>query len=293
MRAVLVTGASTGIGRVITEVLANNQFFVYAGARKQKDLDDLNLLDNVQSVKLDVNDLDQIKAVVDLVESEDRGLFGLVNNAGVMGLQPLTEVSEDDFDWQMKTNIYGPFRVTKAFSSLLVASKGRIVNIGSVSGILSSALLGPYSMSKRAMDSFSNTLRSEISDFGCLVSIIEPGEFDSEINNKFYETVKKSPDKYLQTMYPLAKNYFENIIKDEFKYPKASTPLPVAQAVLDALSSINPKPRYLVVPSKEQAEMTIRKALQEALQLNYNQPYSYTREELISLIDEIIFDLEL
>ncbi|MCE7733501.1 MAG: SDR family NAD(P)-dependent oxidoreductase [Candidatus Heimdallarchaeota archaeon] len=293
MRSVLVTGASTGIGRVITEVLTNNEFFVYAGARKQKDLDDLNSLKNVKSVKLDVNDLDEISAAFEFIKSEDRGLFGLVNNAGVMGLQPLTEVSEDDFDWHMKTNVYGPFRVTKAFSSLLVESKGRIVNIGSVSGILSSALLGPYSMSKRAIDSFSDTLRSEVADFGCSVSIIESGEFDSEMNNKFYETVKKSPEKYLQTMYPMAKNYFENIIKDEFKYPKASTPLPVAQAVLDALTSTNPKPRYLVVPDKEQANMTIRKALQEALQLNYNHPYSYNREELISMIDEIVFDLEL
>ncbi|MFV2016033.1 MAG: SDR family NAD(P)-dependent oxidoreductase, partial [Candidatus Heimdallarchaeota archaeon] len=171
----LVAGASTGIGRIITETLAQNNFYVYAGARKQDDLNNLDQLKNVSALKLDVNKLDDIENAVKYVKYQGRGLFGLINNAGVMGVQPLFEVSEDDFDWQIKTNIYGPFRMIKAFNSLIIASKGRILNIGSISGILSSELLGPYSMTKRAITTFSNTLGSEMSDFGVSVSIIEPG----------------------------------------------------------------------------------------------------------------------
>lgn len=293
MNAVLVTGASTGIGRVIAEFLSQNGFFIYAGARKQKDLDDLNLLNNVRSIKLDVHDLDQIKDAVELVESENKGLFGLVNNAGVMDLQPLNEVSEHDFDWQMKTNVYGPFRVTKAFSKLLIKSKGRIVNIGSISGILSSALLGPYSMSKRALDSFSDALSSEIADYGVSVSVIEPGDFHSEIDNKFLQNVRKSPQKYLKTEYPVAKEYFDKISQDGFSFPESPNSLPVALAVLDALKSANPKSRYLVVPTQDQAEMTIKKGLKEIVQLNYNHPYSYNREELIGMLDEVLSALEI
>lgn len=291
MKAILITGASTGIGRQITETLSQNGFYIYAGARKQNDLDELNLLDNVQSVKLDVNDLDQIEAAVNLITADERELFGLINNAGVMDLQPINEVSDSDFDWQMQTNVYGPFRVTKAFSQQLIKSKGRIINIGSISGVLSSALLGPYSMTKRAIDSFSDTLNSEMSELGVSVSIIEPGDFDSEMDRKFVDMVQQSPQKYLKTEYPVAKEYFDKVSQDGFSFPDSPNSLPVALAVLDAFTSPNPKPRYLVVPTQEQAEMTIRKALQEAVQLNHNQPYSYKRDELIAMLDELLFDL--
>ena len=83
-KAVLVTGASTGIGRKITEVLAEQGFFVYAGARKQVDLDALDALDNVEAVRLDVTVQEQIDAAVEQVSKGGRGLFGLINNAGVL-----------------------------------------------------------------------------------------------------------------------------------------------------------------------------------------------------------------
>ena len=81
-RAVLVTGASSGIGRKTAEFLAANGFFVYAGARKEKDLRELDAIENVQSIRLDVTIPEQIEAAVETVRAGGRGLYGLVNNAG-------------------------------------------------------------------------------------------------------------------------------------------------------------------------------------------------------------------
>ena len=95
-QAVLVTGASTGIGRAMTELLASKGHFVYAGARKDQDLADLNKIPNVQAIKLDVTSKADIAAAVATVERGGRGLYGLVNNAGVAVAEPLIEMDEED-----------------------------------------------------------------------------------------------------------------------------------------------------------------------------------------------------
>jgi NADP-dependent 3-hydroxy acid dehydrogenase YdfG len=96
-RAVLVTGASTGIGRKITERLAAEGWFVYAGARKDKDLAELDAIENVQSVRLDVTSAADIAAAVETITKAGRGLYGIVNNAGVAIRAPLVETKEEDF----------------------------------------------------------------------------------------------------------------------------------------------------------------------------------------------------
>ncbi len=157
-KAVLITGASTGLGRVMAETLAATGYFVYAGARKDKDLKELTAIDNIQGVRLDVNKQDQIDAAVKTISEAGRGLYGLVNNAGVVVVQPLIEIEEEDFDFQMNVNLYGPYRVTRAFAPLIIESKGRISVIGSISGTLSSATWGPYSMTKFAMEAYADAL---------------------------------------------------------------------------------------------------------------------------------------
>ena len=138
-KAVLITGASSGLGRAMAETMAANGYFVYAGARKDKDLQELNAIENIEGVRLDVNKQEQIDAAVKTITDAGRGLYGLVNNAGVVVVQPLIEIEEQDFDFQMNVNVYGPYRVTRAFAPLIIESKGRISIIGSISGTLSSA----------------------------------------------------------------------------------------------------------------------------------------------------------
>ena len=109
-KAILVTGASTGIGRKITERLAADGYFVYAGARKDADIAALNAIKNVQGLRLDVTKPDEIAAAVATVTQGGRGLWGLVNNAGVAIVGPFADTKEEDFDFVMDVNAYGPFR---------------------------------------------------------------------------------------------------------------------------------------------------------------------------------------
>ena len=180
-KAIVVTGASSGIGRKVTERLAANGFFVYAGARAQKDIDELSAIKNVQGVRLDVTSAADIAAAVALVGKAGRGLYGVVNNAGVVVVAPMIEVEEKDLDFIFQVNMYGPYRITKAFAPMLLESKGRVVNISSLNGIVASPMIGAYSMSKHGIEAFSEALAAELSPFGVRVSLIEPGNYGTNI----------------------------------------------------------------------------------------------------------------
>ena len=285
-KAVLVTGASSGIGLKITEVLSSKGYFVYAGARKQADLDRLNAMDNVQSIKLDVNNWDEINAAVETVKKEGRGLYGLVNNAGVAVIAPLIEVEEDELDYIFNVNIYGPYRITKAFAPLIIESKGRIATISSIAGILGGNFFGPYSMSKHAMEAFTDVLAVEMQKFGVHVSAIEPGNYNSKISETFYNRLQSQNMNFENSLY---KKEWEGLMagfspdRSQYKDPDE-----VAAAVEKALFSENPKRRYMVVPREEEGRITITQIMREMAQLNENQAYKYDRETLIKILDEVL-----
>ena len=267
-KAVLVTGASTGIGRKITERLAANGYFVYAGARKQADLDALRAIKNVQAVRLDVTNQKDIDAAVETITKAGRGLYGLVNNAGVATIGAMTETSIEEFDLVMDVNVYGPFRVTKAFAPLIIAAKGRITTIGSVAGILAGRDLGPYCMSKHAIEAFADSLAEQMMPLGVQVSVIEPGAYDSELGKSIVKRIGK-----------------ENQFTDR---SKLNQPDEVAIAAEQALFEANPKRRYLVVPQQLGAERTLRKQIEQLVQLNEGQPYTYERDALVKMLDEAL-----
>ena len=236
-KAVLVTGASTGIGRKITEVLAANGYFVYAGARKQKDLDALNEIENVQSIRLDVTIQEDIDAAVKTVRKGGRGLYGLVNNAGVAIGGPLIEVDEDELKWLFDVNVFGPYRITQAFAPLIIKEQGRITTIGSISGILSGAFLGHYSMSKHAIEAYTDSLAAEMDRFAVKVSVIEPGNYRSRITNTAF---KRMADKeYAKAGSPFAEDLrrFMDRPSDRSQYEE---PDDVAEAALHALFDSTP-----------------------------------------------------
>ena len=282
-KAVLVTGASTGIGRKIAEVLAEQGYFVYAGARKQADLDALNEIDNVQSVKLDVTVQEEIDAAVATVQDGGRGLYGLVNNAGVFIGGPIIDVDLDEFQWLMDVNVFGVYRVTQAFAPMIVEAKGRITTIGSISGIGSGKFYGQYSMSKHAIEAFTDSLAVEMAMLDVKVSVIEPGNYGTKVG----ETALK---RMLEKEYAKDGSYFADDFRDwiggSWDGSQYKEPDEVAEAVVHALFDDKPLRRYMVVPNEDNAHWTISKQIEELVQLNEWQAYSYSREDLIAMLDK-------
>jgi NAD(P)-dependent dehydrogenase (short-subunit alcohol dehydrogenase family) len=282
-KAMLVTGASSGIGRRIVDRLSAQGFFVYAGARSPEDLRQLGAIRNVQALRLDVTVPAEIAAAVDVVTKAGRGLHGVVNNAGVLVVAPLIELEEKDLDFIFDVNVYGPYRITKAFAPLLLASKGRVVNISSLNDIVASPMIGAYSMSKHAIEAFGDGLAAEMARFGVRVSLIEPGNYGTEIGRNLLarmDTAVVAGSRFEQQMRGTlaAMRAFEN----------GPPPDEVANAVLDALSSANPRMRYLVVPAAGQAAVAIRRVVDQLVQLNEGQPFAYDRDALVKLLDEAL-----
>jgi len=267
-KAVLVTGASTGIGRKITERLAVDGYFVYAGARKDADLKALGAIKNVQAIRLDVTSTEDIDNAVATVTKAGRGLYGLVNNAGVASRGSFAEMRPEEFELMMAVNVYGPYRVTKAFAPLIVAQKGRITNIGSIGGILASRDLGAYVMTKHAIEAYTDSLAAQLTETGVQVSVIEPGSYASQWERNAAKRLGLEP------------LYVES--------SKGKEPDEVADAVERALSELHPKRRYLVVPDQEEAEITIRKQIEQLVQLNEGQRYTYDRNTLVKMLDEAL-----
>ena len=273
-KAVLVTGASSGIGHKITERLAQDGYFVYATARKQADLAALGAMRNVQPVRLDVTQPADIAAAVDLITKAGRGLYGLVNNAGVGTYGTIADMSPDEFDLCMKVNVYGPVMMIKAFEPMILEQKGRIVNIGSLSGILTSPNLPAYVASKHAIEGLTDSVAVQLAPLGVQVSVIEPGNYRSDVDKNMLAR--------------LAPNLRAKATPGprESEYPE---PTDVALAVEQALFEPRPKRRYVVVTNDPRiVERTIRKQIEQLVQLNEGQPYTFDRADLVKMLDEAL-----
>ena len=276
-KAVLVTGASTGIGRKITERLAADGYFVYATARKPEDLKALGALKNVQALPLDVTHPDDIAAVVATITKAGRGLYGLVNNAGIGTAGAIADMKLEEYELVMNVNAAGPVRMIKALEPLIIEQKGRIINIGSISGILASPRLPAYSMSKHAIEALTDSLAGQVDSVGVRVSVVEPGNYNSEITKN--ALARMGADSAVVR----ATGFAARADRSNYKQPDE-----VAAAVEQALSEPEPKRRYMVVPNQEEAELTIRKQIEQLVQLNEGQPYTYDRTTLVKMLDEAL-----
>lgn len=285
-KAVLVTGASTGIGRAIAEDLAENGFFVYAGARKQADLDALNAIENIEAVKLDVTVQEEIDAAVAQVNAGGRGLYGLINNAGVFIGGPAIDVPVDEFKWLMDVNVFGVYRVTQAFAPMIIEAKGRISNVSSISGVGSGQFFSHYSMSKHAVEAYTDSLAAEMEPLGVHVSAIEPGNYNSAIGESALARMRSKNDEYSREGSPFAES-FQTFLNRDWDRNKYKAPDEVADAALHAVSDAAPLRRYMVVPEESEAAWAIGQLIAELVQLNQWQAFSYSREELVAMLDAV------
>ena len=285
-KSILVTGASTGIGRNLTETLAENGYHVYAGARKDKDFAALDAIDNVTAVTLDVTKQDQVDAVVAMIRERGTGLYALVNNAGVGGGGEVVDTPIEDQTFVYAVNVEGVYRTTKAFSPLVIESRGRIVTTGSIAGTIS-AIPGfsAYSGSKHWIEAYTDSLATEMEPLGVEVSVVEPGNYKSNIRrssvSRRLEQAKAAGGEVTEDM----SKAYEATAERELSYKE---PDEVSTAFMHALFDDNPLRRYMVVPNADEQAFTIRTQINELVQLNTWGPYSYSRDQLVELLDEVI-----
>ena len=224
-----------------------------------------------------------------MISEEGRGLYGIVNNAGVAVFTPLNETPEKDLDFVFDVNIYGPYRINKAFAPLLIASQGRTTTIGSISGFLTGARGGTYSMSKFAVEAYTDALAAEMAPSGVHVSAVEPGGYESRIREKVALHALGVAEEKKGTLDEKGQKVLNDVV---VRNASLKEPDDVSAAVLHALFDEMPRRRYMVTPNAEEAEMTIKASLLRVLELNTDQPYSYDRDELVAILDGLLAEME-
>ncbi|HRI37683.1 MAG TPA: SDR family oxidoreductase [Nitrospira sp.] len=250
-RAVVITGASTGIGAACALHLDRLGFTVSAGVRKPEDgaLLQQSSSDRLIPIILDVTDLPSIQHSLAIVSERcgSNGLYGLVNNAGIAVPAPLEAIPLSDFRRQLEVNVIGQLAVTQAFLPLIRQARGRIINMGSIAGRSTIPMMGAYSASKFALEAMTDALRLEVQQWGIQVSIIEPGAITTPIWTKSADDAagrEAAMGTELRRLYEPTVAAVRKVVEEAAK--RAVPADVVAKAVEHALTAPVPKTRYLV-----------------------------------------------
>lgn len=262
-QAILITGASSGIGEACAVHLAHKGFRVFAGARRADKLKSLEGLagGRITPVTLDVTDEQSVRDAIARISDDGTTLYGLVNNAGISIMGPVETVGIDDWRRQYETNVFGLVRMTQAvLPSMRDAGHGRIVNIGSIAGRIAAPFQGAYASSKHAVEGVTDSLRREVQPFGIKVSLIRPGF----INTQFGEQEQDALEAHTVEGEPYAEAV--KIFKDWHAkgHPSAPGPIAVAEAVHSALTAERPHSRY-TAPGKYLGALMLRNMLPSAV----------------------------
>jgi short-subunit dehydrogenase len=255
MRAVLITGVSSGIGESIAdELLSADEFIVIGSVRN---IDDAKILKdkykNFYEVIFDVTNKDAIlkgKIEVERILKENNSYLScLINNAGIAVGGPVRYLDVDFFRHQFEVNFFGLIEVTKIFLDLLIDSnkykmKNKIINIGSISGKRSYPFVAPYTSSKHALEGFSDSLRRELMIHELDVILLEPGPIKTPIWDKVPD-IEKNPflnTEYGESLRKFNKGYLKTVEADGFP-PKI-----IGEKVLNIMQTNTPKTRYVITP---------------------------------------------
>ncbi len=293
---ILVTGASTGIGNHLARYLAERGHTVFATVRKAQDMESLGQIERVIPLQMDVRDRQSVEAALLKVMETGLGLYGLVNNAGVGELGMFSTWTDEDLFDIFNVNVFGPHRVTNAFVRLIIEAHGRIVNIGSQGGMISSKYFGPYTMTKHALEAYTVALNDELRPYQVWVSIVQPGGIISNIGNNSFPGTLAHFERAEPPFRDEAQQVLAGFNQPDEPHPdepesasnrKPSSPEIVSVAAYDALFSEKPKLRYLVGTHWE-GNRVINALIQKLLDENDNPQHNYSRDELIELLDRHI-----
>ena len=247
---ILVTGASSGLGKATATLLSRSGYIVYGTSRRQSGVDGIRML------QLDVRDEASVKECVDEVIKDAGRIDVLVNNAGSMIMGPLEGTTADDAMELFDTNLFGTMRMVNAvLPSMRSRGSGKIVNMGSLSGTLPMPFLGAYSATKAAIFAYSSSLRHELMRMGIWVSVVEPGFFDTGILERTGRGSGKA--------FGYADIEEKVLLKMRKALRNGNDPKLVARAVLGIVRSRSPRLRYQV--GKEKVYAALKRAVPDGV----------------------------
>jgi NAD(P)-dependent dehydrogenase (short-subunit alcohol dehydrogenase family) len=249
--AVLVTGASTGIGRETALLLAGRGFTVFAGVRSEEAAAALrrDARGNLTPVMIDVKDEPGIEAAARQIALALGGdaTFSVVNNAGITVAGPLELLSTAALRDQLDVNLLGPIAVTRIFLPLLRAHHGRVVIMGSLFGRLALPFVAPYAAAKFALEAVADSLSLELHAWRIPVTVLEPGNIATPIWTKTKSRAEKDVGGAPAERYALYKDQLEAFERLTSAYARSGiTPVHVARYVARALEARRPRARYRV-----------------------------------------------
>jgi NAD(P)-dependent dehydrogenase (short-subunit alcohol dehydrogenase family) len=281
--AVVVTGASSGMGNAIALHLAERGFTVFAAVRKQRDAQALAGSAGVVPILVDVTDERAIREAAATVGAAvgNAGLFALVNNAGIAVTAPIELVPLDELRRQFEVNVFGQVAVTQAFLPLLRAARGRIVNIGSVGAKFALPFASPLNASKAAFELISDALRIELRPWGIHVVLVSPGSIRTAAESKLLADSEAVLDSFSPEGKERYATSYRSFVRSFLALEaKGVGPEVVASTIYRALTARVPKRHYPVGPKSRLLPLlftTLPACLADALRLrlfHLDQPFA-------------------
>jgi NAD(P)-dependent dehydrogenase (short-subunit alcohol dehydrogenase family) len=257
-KIILITGATSGIGRAAALQLSSRGHRVFATGRNEAALETL-AREGLETLRLDVTDPASIRDAVAHIDgvTGGHGVDVLINNAGYGVVAPTIEIDEADLRGQFETNVFGLLAVTRAFTERMrERGTGRVVNIGSVGGKVTLPLMAPYNATKYALESLSDGLRLELQPLGIDVVLIEPGVIATNFNGQATHGLDRYRDTDSVFAGPLTRMH-EMMARTE---SLAASPERVARVITKVAEQRRPRARY-VVPRRTFAMLWMSRVL--------------------------------
>lgn len=245
---IVVTGASSGIGRATAQRLAADSFHVLAGVRSKEDAAKLAGR-NIEPVILDITDPETLRTLAIRI-ADDRGrrpLRAVVNNAGIAVNGPVESVPLDEWRRQFEVGVIGQIAVTQTLMSALLANGGRVINIGSLGSKVSMPGFGPYSAAKFAMEAVNDALRREMAPFGLSVVMITPGAVSTGMTEQGLITIRRLAQLMTSQQHGRHDRLIDAVESQVETFARDGVKPEVAAAVVSrAIKARKPRTRYMV-----------------------------------------------
>ena len=250
-KVVLITGASSGIGKAIAEYLSSKDFIVYGTSRNPKKVKNVGF----KMVALDVLDLETINEAVTTILNNEGRLDVLINNAGKGITGPIEDTPTEEMKGNFDTNFFGPIEVMKAVLPQMRKQKsGKIINVTSIAGYMGLPFRGVYSASKGALELITEAINMEVKQYGINVVNVAPGDFATNIASGRYHTPVFEDSAYKE-------KYAENLALMDSHVDGGMNPIVMAKAIYKIINKTNPKIHYKVGGFMEKFSIVLKRIL--------------------------------